>query len=176
MKTNEWLYDNPLAMEPLFPAEIPVGLINLATDLYSKSGALSAVLHPITRNAVAEFFRPMNSYYSNLIEGHDTHPIDIERALNEDFSENKKKRDLQIEARSHVKVHAAISNLFLTGKSTDPFSIDFIKGLHKNFYSELPESLRLSLKLDGTEIPVVPGEYRTNEVKVGKHIAAICAH
>jgi len=28
----------------------------------------------------------MNCYYSNLIEGHDTHPVDIERALNNDYS------------------------------------------------------------------------------------------
>jgi len=28
----------------------------------------------------------MNCYYSNLIEGHDTHPIDIERALKNDYS------------------------------------------------------------------------------------------
>lgn len=36
----------------------------------------------------------MNSYYSNLIEGHDTHPIDIEKALNEAFSDNKEKREI----------------------------------------------------------------------------------
>jgi hypothetical protein len=28
----------------------------------------------------------MNCYYSNLIEGHDTHPVDIERALKSDYS------------------------------------------------------------------------------------------
>jgi len=30
----------------------------------------------------------MNCYYSNLIEGHDTHPVDIERALKNDYSDN----------------------------------------------------------------------------------------
>jgi hypothetical protein len=28
----------------------------------------------------------VNSYYSNLIEGHITHPIDIERAMRQDYS------------------------------------------------------------------------------------------
>jgi hypothetical protein len=28
----------------------------------------------------------MNCYYSHLIEGHDTHPVDIERALQNDYS------------------------------------------------------------------------------------------
>jgi hypothetical protein len=30
----------------------------------------------------------MNCYYSNLIEGHDTHPIDIECALNGEYSQD----------------------------------------------------------------------------------------
>ncbi|MDE0540159.1 MAG: hypothetical protein OXH94_15705 [Rhodospirillales bacterium] len=34
------------------------------------------------RTALADPVRSMNCYYSNLIEGHDTHPVDIERALN----------------------------------------------------------------------------------------------
>jgi hypothetical protein len=42
----------------------------------------------------------MNCYYSNLIEGHDTHPVDIERALKNDYSKDARKRDLQLEARS----------------------------------------------------------------------------
>jgi hypothetical protein len=28
----------------------------------------------------------LNCYYSNLIEGHDTHPSDIDRALHKDYS------------------------------------------------------------------------------------------
>ena len=31
-------------------------------------------------SALADLVRAMNCYYSNLIEGHDTHPVDIERA------------------------------------------------------------------------------------------------
>jgi len=31
----------------------------------------------------------MNCYYRNLIEGHDTHPIDIERALENDYSKDR---------------------------------------------------------------------------------------
>jgi hypothetical protein len=32
----------------------------------------------------------MNCYYSNLIEGHDTHPVDIEHALQGDYSRHRK--------------------------------------------------------------------------------------
>ena len=46
----------------------------------------------------------MNCYYSNLIEGHDTHPIDIELALKGDYSRDASKRDLQLEAKAHIAV------------------------------------------------------------------------
>ena len=42
-------------------------------------------------SALGDLVRSMNCYYSNLIEGHDTHPIDIERALNGDYSNDPKK-------------------------------------------------------------------------------------
>ncbi|MBJ6612111.1 MAG: hypothetical protein JG718_17270 [Candidatus Thiothrix moscowensis] len=54
--------------------------------------------------ALSDLVRSMNCYYSNLIEGHDTQPIDIERALNEDYSTDPKKRDLQLEAKAHIAV------------------------------------------------------------------------
>ena len=53
---------------------------------------------------LAGLVRAVNCYYSNLIEGHDTHPIDIERALQNDYSPDRKKRDLQIEAKAHMAV------------------------------------------------------------------------
>jgi hypothetical protein len=54
--------------------------------------------------SLADLVRAMNCYYSNLIEGHDTHPIDIERALKSDYSNDAKKRDLQLEAQAHIAV------------------------------------------------------------------------
>jgi hypothetical protein len=46
----------------------------------------------IELTSLADLVRAMNCYYSNLIEGHDTHPIDIERALKNDYSKDAKKR------------------------------------------------------------------------------------
>src|ERR1700685_279597 len=56
------------------------------------------------RGALADLVRSMNCYYSNLIEGHDTHPVDIERALKNDYSADRTKRDLQLEAKAHISV------------------------------------------------------------------------
>jgi len=43
----------------------------------------------------------MNTYYSNLIEGHNTRPKDIERALAGKFDDDEQRRNLQIEAAAH---------------------------------------------------------------------------
>src|SRR5690349_18750471 len=69
------------------------------TDLAIELAALSAGFHrslPVgIHAALADMVRSMNCYYSNLIEGHDTHPIDIERALNANYSKDPHKHDLQ---------------------------------------------------------------------------------
>ena len=59
----------------------------------------------------------MNCYYSNLIEGHDTHSIDIERALNEEFSSDPEQRNLQLEARAHIEVQRWIDAGGLNGRA-----------------------------------------------------------
>src|SRR3954468_344266 len=99
------LYTDPVSMEPLFPDDPAGRLEGLAIGLVEKAAKLSGTLNPITTTAISDFLRPMNSYYSNLIEGHDTHPLDIEKALKNDFSANKEKRDLQKEAHAHINVH-----------------------------------------------------------------------
>lgn len=164
-------YMLPSSMEPLFPEDASKVLENLALELIEKSARLSGAMNPITRAAIANFLRPMNSYYSNLIEGHDTHPIDIDKALNNDYSDIKTKKDLQLEAKAHINVHKTITDEFLVGKASIPSSLDFLKRLHLEFYKHLPDDFKKSLSLDGTTKIVVPGEFRTIEVKVGKHVA-----
>jgi len=44
------------------------------------------------RSALADLVRSMNCYDSNSIEGHDTHPVDIERAFRNDYSRELRKR------------------------------------------------------------------------------------
>ncbi len=68
-------------------------------------------------SSLANVVRAMNCYYSNLIEGHDTHPIDIERALKSDYSRDTRKRDLQYEAKAHVTVQE------VARPATPPWSI-----------------------------------------------------
>ena len=46
-----------------------------------RSGALERALHPRTAAQLADAVRVMNCCYSNLIEGHNTRPCEIEQAL-----------------------------------------------------------------------------------------------
>lgn len=164
------LYMSPRSMEPLFPEDDLNKLEGLAITLIEKATRLSGITNPITREAIASFLRPMNSYYSNLIEGHDTHPIDIDKALRNDYSENKAKRDLQLEAKAHVNVHKTITDKFLVSPAPIPSSRSFLKYVHKVFYDHLPPEFKKSKTLDGDLKDVIPGEFRDCEVKVGRHI------
>ena len=90
-------------MEPLLVSESPrhrAVLTDLALDLAQRSAGFRRSLPESLLASLAGLVRSMNCYYSNLIEGHDTHPIDIERALNGEYSKDAKKRDLQLEAKA----------------------------------------------------------------------------
>lgn len=166
------LYTDPISMEPLHPDDPSGKLEALAMELVEKASKLSGTLNPITTVAIADFLRPMNSYYSNLIEGHDTHPLDIDRALKNDFSKNKAKRDLQKEAYAHINVHKKISEEFKNVKVVPiPTSAIYLKEIHKKFYDYLPEDFRSVKTKEGKIKEVMPGEFRGIEVEVGRHVA-----
>lgn len=98
-------------MEPmLVSSSSPMrdGLANKTLELAERSAGLRRSLPNGIVDALSDLVRAMNCYYSDLIEGHDTHPVDIERALNEEFSNDPEQRDLQLEAKAHIEVQAWI--------------------------------------------------------------------
>jgi Fic family protein len=158
---------NISAMEPLLP-EDRQDIEDLATDLVAKAGALAARLHPVMRASVGDLVRNMNCYYSNLIEGHHTLPIDIDRALNDEFSKEPERRNLQLEARAHIEVQRMIDR----GEAPSPVvSVDFIVWTHRNFCERLPQELLVVVSpTTQARIKVVPGELRKDHVIVGRHV------
>jgi Fic family protein len=121
---------------------------------------------------VAELVRPMNSYYSNLIEGHDTHPLDIDRALRSEYAKDKKNRDLQLEAVAHINVHRGLHDRWRAGSApANPADPEFLKELHAAFYEHLPDTFKLVANKNGPPRTLVPGAFRDGEVEVGRHIA-----
>jgi Fic family protein len=159
----------PAAAEPFMPAEGTDLLENLAFDLAREASELSGQLHPVVRLSVAELVRSMNCYYSNLIEGHNTHPRDIDRALAADYSHDPQRRDLQLEARAHIEVQRMIDERMDVPRP--PTSREFIEWTHREFCRRLPESLLVVANRDtGEQIPVVPGQLRARTVAVGRHV------
>src|SRR3990172_5157979 len=90
-------------MTPLYP-ERAEELQDLALAVIQKSAALGSRQHPVTLNSLHELLRIINSYYSNLIEGHNTHPYDIVRAMQEQYDTEPAKRNLQLESVAHITV------------------------------------------------------------------------
>ena len=158
----------PALMEPLVLSEGSrhrPALTDLALELAQRSAGLRRSLPAGLLTSLATLVRAMNCYYSNLIEGHDTHPVDIERALQGDYSGDRKKRDLQLEARAHIDVQRWIDEDGLKARAV---TAEAIREIHRRFCAALPEDL-LWVEIPGTHerMRVVPGELRTCDVKVG---------
>ena len=143
-------------------------LTDLVVDLSASSAGFRRSLPPGIVTALADLVRAMNCYYSNLIEGHDTHPIDIERALKNDYSADPRKRDLQLEARAHVAVQRWIDAGHLRGRAV---SSESLRDIHRRFCENLPDDLLWIEDPDSKErLRVVPGELRRRDVRVGRHV------
>lgn len=168
------LYKDPSAMTPLLPENEEGRLNDLAVTVMKKSAALSNALNPVTREALVKLVEPMNSYYSNLIEGHNTHPLDIEKALKKDYSKEPGKKLLQLESKAHVRVQELMKKK-ITKEHLNICTPDFIKWIHKEFYKEMPEEFHYSKTRTGDKVKIISGELRTGEVEVGNHIAPASA-
>jgi Fic family protein len=160
-------------MEPLLIGEaspLRPPLTDLAFDLASKSAGFRRSVPPSLLAPLADLVRAMNCYYSNLIEGHYTHPVDIERALKNDYSQDAHKRDLQLEAKAHIAVQKWIDGGGLKGGLA--ITAGGICEIHRRFCELLPQDLLCIEDPDTKEkVRVVPGELRKRDVRVGIHVA-----
>jgi Fic family protein len=145
-------------------------LTDLALDLTQKSAGFRRSLPPSLLTSLADLVRAMNCYYSNLIEGHDTHPVDIERALKNDYSQDARTRDLQLEAKAHIAAQKWIDGGGLKGGVA--LKAEGICEIHRRFCELLPEDLLwVEDPVTKEKLRLVPGELRKRDVKVGNHIA-----
>ena len=157
-------------MEPALP---DVELVRpRAAELLREAADVGRHLHPATLEAVTELLRTINCYYSNLIEGHDTHPAAIERAMAGELSSEPATRDLQIEATAHIEVQRTIEARLSGEPALNVCETDFVRWIHEEFYRRMPADFRMVQSPDGSrEEPVVPGALRRFGVRVGHHVA-----
>ena len=162
----------PTRIEPARLEDTPEAVADAIVALSSASAVLGARLHPATAANLSDLVRLMNCYYSNLIEGHNTRPRDIERALAGDLDEDEGRHNLQIEAAAHVRLQEKIDRLAAEDRLPEPASCNFIRWLHAEFYRDAPEAM-LRIKSAHAEFRMAPGELRSapeHDVAVGRHI------
>jgi Fic family protein len=164
--------ESPTRIEPCHIEALPRALSDALVELVPAATQLGARLHHRTAASLAELVAVMNCYYSNLIEGHNTRPRDIERALANDLDEGRR-RDLQLEARAHVRVQREIEAAFASGNLGEPTSIAFLRKIHRSFYEGAPAAMLVIEGPGGRTFTMTPGEFRTGphqDVQVGRHL------
>jgi len=146
-------------------------ILDLVAELSAVTATLGKALHPRTAANLAQLARIMNAYYSNLIEGHNTRPRDIERALAGELDADATRRNLQLEAAAHVRVQAEVDAMALAGRLSEPASAEFVAWLHHEFYRDAPEAT-LRIRGAGRDFQMQPGAWRSSpehDVAVGRH-------
>jgi len=159
-------------MTPLMPDGPKADhLKDLAMAVIQKSAALGSQQNAVTLNALRDMLRIINSYYSNLIEGHNTHPRDIVRAMEKGYDAEPAKRNLQKESLAHIAVQKEMEKKLLDDPQLNIVSKEFLCYLHREFYEKLPDDFRVVRNPEtGRERIVVPGDLRDESVSVGRHI------
>jgi Fic family protein len=185
------MIESPQRIEPARLEDVPQALSDLVAEISGASAKLESALNPKTASSLADMIRIMNSYYSNLIEGHVTRPRDIEAAIEArrnvtpnapstaqivgafdgEGGGNPSQRNLLDEAVAHVRVQKLVDEKFAAGQISEPASLDTIQWLHTEFYRDAPPEL-LRIRGRSREFMMVPGAWRSNpehDVTVGRH-------
>jgi Fic family protein len=154
-------------LEPLLPSLPQPALDALAEEVCRRGFELKRLVHPVTEARIAQLLRSVNSYYSNRIEGQQTHPKDIERALRKSFSREPATARLQRLAVAHIETQIEMERGLAQEPELAVFSTQFLAGLHRGFYDRLPKEDRVTEEGDD----VAPGYFRRRDVTVGGHEA-----
>jgi len=156
-------YTRPHQFEPLLPQRRLDEFRLRTRAVVERSLRLSSGAHPATVASLQELVREMNSYYSNRIEGQSTHPLNIERALRQDFSEKPDVAQLQRLALAHIEAERELEQRLISGEA--PSTSIFLREAHIALYGRLAPGDRTT-----TEGRIVePGAWREEQVAVGRH-------
>ncbi len=160
------------SMEPLIPRSDLRPLSELSRRIFLRAGSLQGILPPASVQQIAALVTGMNSYYSNLIEGHRTYPGEMETVRRKGFSADPKKLALQKLGFAHEEVEQLMRARLQAEPELEPCSNEFICWLHRALYQRLPAEFRVVKNLAGdSEYPVHPGRLRDHPAGVGHHRA-----
>jgi len=149
--------------EPLLPQQRMDEFRSRTRVVVERSLHLTHSAHPSTIASLRELVREMNSYYSNRIEGQSTHPLNIERALRQDFSDEPDTAKLQRLALAHIEAERELEQRVANGESAT--TSVFLQQAHTALYSRLSVEDRTT----GEGRIIEPGKWREEQVAVGRH-------
>lgn len=160
------MYTAPHQFEPLMPTNARI------EPLLAKAHDLSRVATPLSGTRVPpelrSLLRSMNSYYTNRIEGQHTRPHEIEQALRQDFSKDAALAARQRLALVHIEAEVDMERRYSGADGARAlYSTEAVQDLHRALFDRLPEA---DLVTPETE-PIVPGQLRQRDVRVGQHVA-----
>ena len=170
-ETDSAIWKNISSMEPLLPEGNKTVLADLTYKIIFEAGRLSGSgIHQKTIEGIGHVVRQMNSYYSNLIEGHKTSPREVEKALKKNFDRDPVQKGLQQLGVAHIQAEEQIIMSLQENPKTNIWSPNFLKMIHGEFYSRLPVEQRIVKDTKGRECPLIPGQFRDYNVDIGQHV------
>ena len=159
------MYTAPHQFEPLLPSDARIEpLLAKAHDLARAATLLAGTRAP---PELRSLLRSMNSYYTNRIEGQHTRPHEIDQALRKDFSKDAKLAAKQRLAVAHIEAEVALEQRYVGADGARGlYAAEAIQVMHQELFGRLPAE---DLLTDEGE-PIVPGELRARDVRVGEHV------
>ncbi len=156
------------SLKPYIPGKAYIGpLKDMAQEITMASAALEGRVAKETAAVLGHHLRLINSYYSNLIEGHKTNIFDIQMALANNYRKDPEKKYAQELCAAHVETEKRFMERVQSPAKPDICSPAFLSDLHAAFYDSLPEVHRCTHSEAGfTGLPVNPGRLRDVDVSV----------
>lgn len=164
-------WDLGMNFTPIVPLDLKGNisgfLLELSEEVCLKSAVLTGSHTALTLNAIKDQLRMVNSYYSNRIESQGTHPIDIEKAMRQEFSSNETTKNLQLLSLAYIATQKEIETMH----PLNPYTEEFIRFVHRYLYTFEGMDSFLTIHHDNHTKKMSPGEYRDCDVTIGQHIA-----
>lgn len=153
------------------PLVIPSGmkreyLLDLAGEVISRAATLNGAASPYLKRELRLLTGIVNTYASNLIEGHDTRPHDILRAVNSECPPKDQEALMQAAVISAQLQVAIDDNYELIEDLLQPATLNL---LHRHLFNATPELL----EVPDANFCGIPGRSRGKgmHVMVGQHVA-----
>jgi Fic family protein len=156
-----------LFFAPPIPSVRMGELKDMAQAVIVASATLEGRIASPTAVALGDRLRFLNSYHSNLIEGHKTSIRDIEAALQQDYASDAQKRYAQQLSAAHVQTERALMAEVLASPPENPCAFAFVSRIHRMFYEQLPPAHQYTHSRGGfTRHSVMPGQMRDADVSL----------